>query len=222
MPALACFILILPFPQSERLWRMGAFDRDMPEAKRARIMAFYRRCLQKHLYVHGRDRRLLSKNAAFAPLASSLASQFPDARFIVCLREPETTLPSQLSSIDPGVAFFDVLSVVPDFHTRLTEQLGFYYENLDDALGNLPETRSAWVNMASLKADPAGCVSSLYAQLGLTLTPAFRGALEQSGAASRAYQSAHDYSPEQFGLTQADIQRELGPVFERLQSRSLE
>jgi hypothetical protein len=220
VPVLASFILILPFPQSDLLWRMGTFDRDMPESKRARLMEQYGNCLRKHLYVRGQDKRLLSKNAAFAPLAGSLAEQFPDARFLVCLREPQSTLPSQLSSLEPGIAFFGVESVVPDFHERLTAQLGFYYNNLERVLGELPEERCAWVTMHELKSDLAHRMPRIYEQLGLPLSEAFRTAIGRQATEARSYRSAHDYSLARFGLTREDIDRDLGEVYARLAARS--
>ncbi|EGV17826.1 sulfotransferase [Thiocapsa marina] len=220
MPVLACFILILPFPHSDLLWRMGLFDRDMPQARRARMMDFYHRCLQRHLFVHGPEKRLLSKNAAFAPLAGSLVASFPDARFIVCLREPHATLPSQLSSLEAGIDFFDVLSATPDFRERLTDQLGFYYKNLETALGERPEERCAWVTMRALQSDPARLMQAVYAQLGLPPNEELRGALARDASEPGTYRSSHAYSLEQFGLSRGDIDRDLGPVFARLAARS--
>ncbi len=222
MPVLASFILILPFPESDRLWRMGTFDRDMPDAGRARLMDFYARCLQKHLYVRGPGKRLLSKNAAFAPLAGSLSARFPDARFIVCLREPAATLPSQLSSLADGIAFFDVLSVVPDFRARLTDQLGFYYRNLEQALGGQPQERCIWVNMRALQADLERQTLAIYARLGLPVSADFRAAIARQANAARTYRSAHGYTLDQFGLCPDGIDRDLGDVYRRLAARSLQ
>lgn len=220
MPVLACFILILPFPNSEFIWRMGTFDRDMPESERRLLMDFYHRCLQKHLYVHGTHKRLLSKNAAFAPLAHHLTARFPDARFLICLREPEKTLPSQLSSIEPGIHFFDARCVAPDLSERLTRQLGFYYANLHGAFQDMPDDRCVWVTMHHLKADLSGEIGHLYRQLGLILTADFQTKLSQQGAKAQQYRSNHSYSAEQFGLSPEDIDREWGDLYRTLASRT--
>ncbi len=221
MPVLACFILILPFPLDPYLWRMGAFDRDMPAPERARLMDFYRGCLKRHLYVHGNGKRLLSKNAAFAPLAGTLRATFPDARFLVCLREPQRTLPSQLSSVEPGVRLFRVLSVAPDFRERLIRQLGFYYENLASALGDLPENRCAWVTMDDLRSDLTASVTAAYERLGLPLDESFRGQLAQVSALAGSYRSGHRYSLEQFGLEPGPIERDLAGLYRSLAARSV-
>lgn len=221
MPVLACFILILPFPSDPYLWRMGTFDRAMPAEERARLMAFYRGCLQRHLYVHGPDKRLLSKNAAFAPLAGSLRATFPDARFLVCLRDPTATLPSQLSSLEPGVRLFGVLAAVPDFRERLVRQLGFYYENLDLALGDLPDNRCVWVTLDGLKADLSGTLTAVYGQLGLTLGEPFGACLASEAKRSRGYRSGHSYSLEQFALAPGTLDRSLGRIYGRLAARAM-
>jgi hypothetical protein len=221
MPVLACFILILPFPADPYLWRMGAFDRAMSAEERARLMAFYHACLQRHLYVHGPGKRLLSKNAAYAPLAGSLRKAFPDARFLVCLREPAATLPSQLSSLEPGVRLFGVLSAFPDFREHLARQLGFYYENLELALGDLPENRCAWVTLDRLKADLSGTLTAVYGQLGLTLGEPFGASLAREAKRSRGYRSGHSYSLEQFALAPGTLDPGLKRIYDRLAARSV-
>ncbi|MBN2886870.1 MAG: sulfotransferase, partial [Chromatiaceae bacterium] len=218
-PALACFILMLPFPQSERIWRMGTFDRDLSARERERLMHYYHRCLQKHLYVHGPERRLLSKNAAFAPLAGSLREHFPDARFLVCLRPPTQTLPSQLSSIEGGLALFDSERIMPELRTRLGQQLGFYYSNLHEALANMPASACFWVTMSDLKGDLSATIQRFYQRLGLRMSTAYQHRLRALDSRSRGYQSAHRYSLDQFGLSAETIEQELGPLYSALLAR---
>ncbi|QGU32394.1 sulfotransferase [Thermochromatium tepidum] len=222
MPALACFILVLPLAHAESIWHLGTFDRDLPEPERRRLLAFYRGCLQRHLYVHGPDKRLLSKNAAFAPLAGSLVAEFPDARFILCLREPERTLPSQLSSIQSGLALFDSLSVAPDLPERLSAQLGFYYRHLEQVFAALPESRCAWVTMQTLNSDLGTTLERVHAQLGLELSDDFRRILRLETERSRRYRSGHDYRPEHFGPNIQHIVAELGALYVRLAARAIQ
>ncbi|WP_295886669.1 sulfotransferase [uncultured Thiohalocapsa sp.] len=200
LPVLSCFILALPFPHAAHLWRMGTFDRDMPAAERERLLAFYADALRRHLYVHGPDKRLLSKNAAFASLAGSLAAQFPDARFLVCLRDPVQTVPSQLSSIRAGLAFFGVPEDSAPIRERFVDQLAFYYENLNALARTGAPTRTVVKTLPQLKHDLAGAVRDAYSRLGLPLTPDFATALEAAAAPARAYRSGHRYALADFGL----------------------
>lgn len=207
MPILACFILVLPFPFSERLWRMGTFDRDMPELEGKRILDFYTLCLKKHLYVHGPNKRLLSKNAAFASLAHALAARFPDARFIACLRDPRQTVPSQLSSIGPGLAFFGVPADSLPVRERFIDLLAFYYRNLGGLLQALPPGRAAWVTLPDIQAGVATALARVYRELRLPLSDDFAATLAAEDAHTRAYRSSHRYDLARFGLDDAAIRR---------------
>jgi len=213
MPILSCFILVLPFPFSDHLWRMGRFDEQMPAAERKRILDFYERCLQKHLYVHGPDKRLLSKNAAFAPLARSLVERFPDARFIGCLRDPIETVPSQLSSIGPGLELFGVPANSPVVRERMIDQLAFYYRNLAMAFDRLPSNRGVWVPMARMKEGISATLTAVYEQLGLPMTAAFAATLAAEDHHTRAYRSGHRYHLGQFGLDVAEVRRRFGAAY---------
>ena len=98
LPLAGCFLAALAAPERAELWRLATLDRA-PETERALLLGAYRRILQKHCFASGDGRQLLSKNAAFASWAGALAEAFPDAQFIVCIREPEAALTSQLSAI---------------------------------------------------------------------------------------------------------------------------
>jgi len=213
MPVMSCFILVLAFPRSPHLWRMGSFDRDMPAPERERLLDFYADALRRHLYVHGPDKRLLSKNAAFASLANGLADTFPDARFLVCLRDPMETVPSQLSSIRSGLAFFGVPPDSAPIREHFVDQLAFYYDNLHQLAEHHAPDRTVTKTLPQLKADLAGSVQDAYRRLGLPLAPDFAAALNRATAPARAYRSGHKYDLAQFGLEPAAIERRFAGAY---------
>ncbi|MBB4284744.1 sulfotransferase [Roseospira goensis] len=215
LPAMACFILVVPFPAAAPLWRLGTADRDMPAGERDRLMAFYRGLLQRHLYVHGADRRLLSKNAAFAGLAGSLATTFPDGMFIRCDRDARAVVPSQLSAIQGGVRLFASDPENQVFTPRMTELLRFYYANLARTLPAGGGPRHVTLDMNSLKEDLAGTVQGVYRTLDLPLDPTFADALAEEAAAARAYRSRHRYTANAFGLDETAIAATFAPVQDR-------
>ena len=98
--------LIFAFPFFDLLEPYLYFDSKMPERRRRKIMAFYRRCLQNHLFVFGRRRHFLSKNPFFSPFPLSLAQTFPDGKFIFIARDPREVVPSTLS---PDHGFLSIL-----------------------------------------------------------------------------------------------------------------
>jgi hypothetical protein len=105
LPASSCLILLLAFPHSTYLAQMAALD-TLPERQRERLLDYYESCIQRHLYLHGHNRRFLSKNAAFASWCSPLRKRFPDAKYIICVREPSEALNSQLNSLAPARKLF--------------------------------------------------------------------------------------------------------------------
>mgnify|MGYP002063100052 CR=1 FL=1 len=71
------------------------FDTDLPDHRKKRIMAFYRRCLQRHLYAHDAGgRRYLAKNPALTPKIDTVLRRFPGARIILLVRSPLEMVPS--------------------------------------------------------------------------------------------------------------------------------
>ena len=174
LPLMSCFILFLPFTESNYIWNLSRLDWDMPEKERQRIMNFYTACLQKHLYFHGRNKRFLSKNAAFASWILSLREHFPDAHFVICLREPDKAVPSLLGSLESGAQFFEL-----DLHNgRLPDQL---VEMMQDCYRHLiTNLQPEWelVQMHELQKGINERVSSIYQRFGLTLSGEYRQKLD--------------------------------------------
>lgn len=172
LPILCCFVLVVPFPQANWLWRMARFDRDLPAAERQRILAGYHRCLQRHLYVHGPDKILLSKNAAFAGMAHSLARAFPDSRLVVCERDALQVVGSQFNALAGARRLCGLSADDPLFRGKLLESLEFYYRNLDALKQALPANRCFTLTAPELARDPEGQRARLYRQLELGASPA--------------------------------------------------
>ncbi len=213
LPVLSCFILVLPFPFAEHLWRVGRFDADLKPDERQALVDFHYRCLQKHLYVHGSEKRLLSKNAAFAPLAHSLVARYSDARFIVCVRDPVAALPSQLSSIRDGLAFFGVPPQSAAIRERLIDQLQFYYLNLSQALATVPAERQAWLQLGDLRDQLDARISTIYRQFDWPLGAEFSARLVLEARASARYQSRHRYQLAEFALDAQELAQQFAAVY---------
>ncbi len=215
LPILSSFILVLPFPHADSIWRMGSFDRDMPATERDAIMKFYRAMLQKHLYVHGPDKRLLSKNAAFASLADGLSQTFPDARFFCCLRDPLEALPSQLSSIQAGIVLFDAESQGPVYQQKMLELFEYYYQHLLDSLPQHAADRVAFINMQNLQTQLYSTLLPLLNRFDISVSQEFLTHLQAQDERSKRYTTAHRYSPASVGLSAADLHTRFAPVYAR-------
>ncbi|MDA0848975.1 MAG: sulfotransferase, partial [Verrucomicrobia bacterium] len=76
------------------------------EKEKAAILAFYKKNIQRHLYGKSKNILFLSKNAAFCTWLPDLQSIFPEAQFIITIRNPKTSIPAQLNALKPARALF--------------------------------------------------------------------------------------------------------------------
>ena len=212
MPVMQCFILVVVFPRADWLWRTARLDTEATDAQRRRLMRFYRACVQRHVYVFGKDKRFLSKNASFSGMAESLLDVFPDARIVSTTRDPKKTVPSQLSSIRPGLtaAGFDRIS--PALRDRFIEQLAFYYLHLEAVARARPD-RIEVIDNDELRDNLEAVVRASFAALGLEISPQFGRALAEAGRRSRGFSSKHAYTLAEYGLSESTIEKRFDAVY---------
>lgn len=215
VPVFACFLLVLPFPCSEDIWKLAYFDdRQTPEEK-AWIMAFYKSCLQRHLYVNGPEKQLLSKNVAFSTMIEALHETFPDCKVICNIRSPFSAIPSLISSMMSGAQIFDNDTQDHVFRDQLLAMLEYYYQHLTSTLPNWPEKQHIFVTMEELKENVQAVVKKTYDRFGYPVTPAFEHRLQNEQERSRRYASQHKYSLEQFDLSPQRIVTDFAYIFKQ-------
>jgi hypothetical protein len=213
LPVLSCFILVVPFPDAEWLWRLGRFDRDATPAERRRLLGWYRRCLQRHLYVHGPDKRLLSKNASFAGLAGSLVEDYPDSHLVLCERDAIAVIRSQFQSLRAGMRLFGIAENDESFRQNLLDCLKFYYENLDRVRAVHPAGRVFRVPLWTLSNEPRAVMTELCDGLSLTLPASLRAELS-AYEASRKPRTERPFTAAGFsrwGIDTAEVLQRFGP-----------
>lgn len=165
LPAAGCLIMLLAFPGAPGLRGLGQFRSGISSRRRKRLLRFHYRNLQRHLYARGQSRILLSKNAAFGSWTADLAQWLPSARFLVCIREPEQALASQIRSIQSARkitgARVDHESVQAIFLDTLTASL----EHLSCTLPRLRPDRYAVIQMEDLQREPAAVLRAALARI---------------------------------------------------------
>ena len=174
-------------------------------------MRWYRRCIQKHLYVNGPDARFLSKNASFAGMVGSILEEFDDAKIISTWRDPMESVPSQLSSLRPGLDALGFKEYDTGFRDALVEQMVFYYRHLAAAEQRHPD-RVARIENRSMRQHLEGSIQGALAQLGLSVSGSLQAELARRSAESREHRSSHEYSLEEFGLDEELIRSKFEDV----------
>ena len=199
---------------------MGDLDfyymNDWPARKRRRYNDFYRECIKRQLHLNGPEKIHLSKNPMYSGRVASLHEAFPDARFIVNVRDPNETIPSLLKLVRAG---WKQLGWDPERQKRclaiLAGQSWHTYKHPIEFLDANPNIKSAIVDYRDLTSDPAATIEKLYQDLDLPMTSEFREQLAQQGGREREHKTRHTYSLEEFGLEPEAIRTNLAELFER-------
>jgi Sulfotransferase family len=136
----------------------------------------------------------------------AIAAAYPDVRFVMTHRDPVKSVPSYSSIVS---SIFPAANGERDLHRvgrEVSEHLRIGMENAIAARARLGEERFFDVHHRALVADPMGTVRGVYAFLGLELRPDVEQALsEWQRANSSGAHGTHRYTPEQFGLTAAQL-----------------
>jgi len=214
MPLPACFLLAIPFPDADWLWRTAKCDQELAPDARDALMDYYRLCIQKHLYIAGKHKIFLSKNASFSGSTEALLRAFPDAAILVCTRDPLATVPSQLSSVAPARGLFGYGEPDREFRERMIDLLQHYYLHLADVLDRHPH-RCALLHNHALRDSLAAAVCGALTSVGRQASPGFVEQLEAEAAKSREFVSRHRYTLEEFGLDTDLIRSRFAPVYRR-------
>ena len=216
LPMAGCFLPALGFPGAESLWALADLDEAVSPTSQAVLLAAYHGLLQRHLYAHRSDTghapRLLSKNAAFSTWTPALAQRYPDARFIVCMRDPVEALSSQLSSIAAARELFGTDPEGRTFPDRFRHIYAASLRSLRRAIDGSPQ-RFAVVQMEALKQRPGETLHDALTTLNERVSPELGHALARADRQAGGFQSAHRHRIEQFGLCSQTLRRELEPDY---------
>ena len=201
---------------------MGDLDfyhmNDWPEKRRRRYNAFYRECVRRQLYLNGPEKVHLAKNPLWAGRVASLLESFPDARFVVNVRDPRETIPSLLKLVRSGWGQMGWEEEKMRNCLRiLAEQSWHSYQHPLECLEANPNTPGAVVDYRELISDPAATIENVYRELDLPMSDAFRHRLQGEGKREQKHKTSHSYSLAEFGLEGDVIRDQLGDLFERFQ-----
>ncbi len=212
LPLMACLLVAFACPRASHFWRLAWFDMKLPAWYRRTVLTFYARCLQKHLFYHGEDLRILSKNPSFTSLVQSLLDNFPGARIIACTRPPAEVLPSQLSSLRPAMSILGSGKLSPQTQNTMIGLLHHYYSQL---LKYSQDKRIHFLPMAILQSDLPYAMTSLFAFLAMPQSAASLEAVARARESGK-HTSSHRYTLAEFALTEAIIEDRFQHVWRAL------
>jgi hypothetical protein len=170
--------------------------------------------VRRQLVLNGPGLTHLSKAPIHCGRVESLIETFPDARFVVPVRNPHETIPSFLkllqfawsarkrSEQDMRKSFRSIVN--SSYH---------YYQHPLDVLDAHPEVPSVIVDYRDLVTNPAKTMLRVYDEIDIGMVSEQEKALADEKG--REYRSGHTYSLEEFGLEADEIRTRLAPLFDR-------
>ncbi len=195
------------FPLTKGFRRFFWTDSDMPTGEADRAMALYGACaLRQHRFHrdrHGEQAVWMTKNPLFTPKTRALRRAFPDARFLVLIRDPRKVVPSTASLLHAAWWATGTLATGELAMERVHEICERFYDELPPALDGLPPERCVYVRFEDLKADNLGTLERSLGQLGVPVTAELRAAIEENQR--QGYRPTHSYSLEDWGLSEEGI-----------------
>jgi hypothetical protein len=212
--AFACEAIFMLFPFVDQLWDVG-FPDALPAEQRRKLMAYYRRCLQRQIYANGSDRMLLIKSTNSSGAVESLKEEFPDARFITIIRDPYEAVASHVSLFVPVWQAHSPEIAKDGPESRAYAGLAAeWYKHLFRFRSQVAPENYFCINYRDLRDDPARTVKELYGHFGWNMSEAYQARLSYITSRQKTFKSKHQYSLEEFGLSRQWLQSELAPVLE--------
>jgi hypothetical protein len=192
------------FPFYELKTPFMNFDRETSAAYKTKFMNYYKKCIQKHLFVFGKDKTFLSKNPFFSSYVLTLKEHFKEARFIFMTRTPYKVAPSAFSL---STYFKDYLRYVDDdfMKNALFEMLKMQYTYPPEVLDFGDEAHHAMIRFEDLVADTKATVEKLLQQFGMQCPQALQQALAERSAKEKRYVSKNSYSLEKYNIGQKEF-----------------
>ena len=198
--------------------KMDFFYLDKKPAKRRRWMHHYRELVKRQLLLNGSDRIHLSKNPMMCGWVGALLDVFPDARFVIMMRDPAECIPSCLKLVQSTwkAKGWSETQYEPSL-AALTEISFAHFTHPPKVLALHPNTPRVVVDYRALTQDPAASVRAVYQALGIELSPEYAAWLDAQGEKARKHQSTFEYSLGEFRLQRAEIEARLSEFYDRYQ-----
>ncbi|HNR03128.1 MAG TPA: sulfotransferase [Anaerolineaceae bacterium] len=200
------------YPIKEEMLPYFYFDRDIPLRQQERVMKFYRSMVKRHLFAHGGNLTLLSKNPAQTPKIASLLRTFPDARFINLARNPLKSVPSMMSFMAAGWHLLcDPLEQYPH-QQEFFDVMGFFYRYPLEYFEDKPGI-CLFLRYENMVQDPKAAIQSVYQFLDLPISPEFEAIVDRETEKAGRFRSEHQYSLEEMNLTEQQLLDAYADIF---------
>jgi len=198
------------------------FNKLIPDAEKDKILKFYKKCLQRHLYFHQtKGKHYLAKNPNFTPMIDNLKSRFPDCKIIYLVRNPLQVIPSYISMLKKQAEVLDDPISKKNIRNFVVDMARYWYTYPLQMLDQMPKSDYQIIKLEDLSNNVKETIDELYKKFGLTLHSKYAQKLNQAAKKSRKHKSKHRYSLKQMGLTKEEIISEFQDIFTRFNFKTV-
>ena len=192
------------------------FHLDKMPKKSRRWMHHYRELVKRQLLLNGANKIHLSKNPVMSGWVESLIEAFPDARFVVMMRDPGACIPSCLKLVEASWKHKGWRREDCEVSlARLTEISFEHFTHPREVLARYPQTPQVVVDYRRLTSAPREAVQEVYSALGLPLEQSHDDWLQARAEKERAHHSKFEYSLGEFHLSAAQIEQRLASFYQQ-------
>lgn len=186
---------------------------EMPN-KKSRWMRHYRECVKRQLLLNGGDKTHLSKNPVMCGWVEAIIETFPDARFVVMVRDPKKCIPSVLKLVE--MAWKNKGWTREDYQVSLDILRDVSFDSFKNPRKKLEKHQhvpQCFVDYRLLTQAPREATHTVYQALGLELTGEFDEYLKRHTERERSHSSRFEYSMQDFDLSDELIESELAEFY---------
>ena len=195
--------LIFIFPRIKHVLKFARFDDLVSDRRKASLMRYYKKCVQRHLYTFGSGRQYLAKGSAHSPRLRSLMETFPGCRIICLYRSPLQVVPSALSLFRSNLMSFYSPFEIGDLRDLTLDIADHWYRYPLEVRKKTGSDAVHVIHFTEMTADIRETISSLYRAFKYEMGEEFSLHLDRT--ARKRHKSRHRYSPKEFTLTKAEI-----------------
>lgn len=185
---------------------------------RSKFSDVFRGTLQRHMWWEQRDgqkKTFLAKNVFLAGRLGIVTDVAPDARFINIVRHPYRTVGSLMSFFTVPWRYHSPDIAIDGPQSRAFADIAMQYAlTIHEFMQELPPERGITILYTDLIENPEREIMKIYDRFGLEASERFRKELHTAITEHRSYASTHEYSLQDFGLSEDIIYDKLKEIFD--------